>query len=224
MEEFGLVIFDCDGVLVDTKPIECEVVAQVMAGLGFHLTPEDVRRESAGTTDAEMWQKFELLYHCEIDATVRAKYWDLVTTAWRQRLQPIPGVQEVLEYLKRAGIPMCVASSGVPEQMEVTLDATGLAPYFGNAVFSTSQVARGKPAPDVFLFAAAAFSMPASRCAVVEDGIAGMVGGLAAGMTVFAYTPQLLPEIMLLDVGQFAQMKDLVGLLRAPSEKRISHP
>jgi HAD superfamily hydrolase (TIGR01509 family) len=187
---FDLVIFDCDGVLVDSEALDVEIVARLMDEQGVQMTPEDVVRLGQGMTDEDMWAKLESEFGLEITPTVRQRHWDLTLEAFRDVLRPIPGVERAVQSLVAAGMPICVASSGKLEKMNVTLAVTGLAGYFERHIFSATQVPHGKPAPDLFLFAAQSMGADPSHCVVIEDSRNGVLAGLAAGMTVFAYRPE----------------------------------
>jgi HAD superfamily hydrolase (TIGR01509 family) len=123
----------------------------------------------------------------ELPPDFEQRYNDGVFAGFRTSLQPIAGVGAVLDLLDDRGVPYCVASSGIPERIDLTLTIVGFRHRFGSRVFSVADVARGKPAPDLFLLASAKCTTPPGRCVVVEDSPAGVVAGKAAGMAVVGY-------------------------------------
>jgi HAD superfamily hydrolase (TIGR01509 family) len=181
---FDLVIFDCDGVLVDSEALACVVHADVLTQHGYPITADQVHerflgrsaREARFEVEAEMGRALPDDYTAQLRATI-----DRVFDA---KLQPIPHIAETLAQLTK---PICVASSGTPTRIRSSLTTTGLLARFDPHLFSALQVDRGKPAPDLFLFAAAQMGVAPERCVVIEDSIPGVTAGVAAGMTVFGY-------------------------------------
>ncbi|MFO1210841.1 MAG: HAD-IA family hydrolase [Amaricoccus sp.] len=215
-----LVIFDCDGVLVDSEPIAMRLLIETIAGAGLTLDPEQAHELLLGKSLASMRAILARDFGLELsDAALDAMRHRLFA-AFRAELEPIPGIAAALDALPCA---FCVASSSQPERIEVSLTATGLWPRFRSRVFSATMVKRGKPAPDLFLFAADSLGYPASACLVVEDSPAGIAAAKAAGMRVIAFTggshatsaahrariAALDPDALLAD------MRDLPALLRA---------
>jgi HAD superfamily hydrolase (TIGR01509 family) len=181
----GLVIFDCDGVLVDSEPIAMRLLIETIAGAGLALDPGQAQGLLLGKSLASMRailaRDFGLVLS---DAALEAMRHRLYA-AFRAELRPIPGIAAVLDALPAA---CCVASSSQPERIEVSLTATGLWPRFAGHVFSATMVARGKPAPDLFLFAAGSMGYAPGACLVVEDSPAGVTAAQSAGMRVVAFT------------------------------------
>ena len=182
MGRFDLVIFDCDGVLVDSERLAVRTEAQILSDLGWPLTEADIVERFVGRSAAHMQHEIErhLGRSIDWDAEFERRYRDV----FERELIAVPGIVEALDAIVT---PTCVASSGSQEKMRFTLGRTGLLDRFDGRIFSVDQVARGKPAPDVFLFAADCMGAPPYRCAVVEDSVAGVTAGLAAGMAVFAF-------------------------------------
>lgn len=214
-----LLIFDCDGVLVDSEPIAARVASQVMVELGFPVTAEKLMSDYAGLSAASVTRALEYAHNrtapIGIDDLRREKIMWALTT----ELLPIPGILSALESLP---LPMCVASSSHPERIELSLRVTGLAPLFGANVFNSSMVVRGKPAPDLFLYAAERMGFPPERCVVVEDSVAGVQAGRAANMHVLGFCGgghcRLGHAERLMAAGAdqvFSSMTDLRRLLRA---------
>ena len=187
MTTFDLVIFDCDGVLVDTETINNEVISQLLKEAGLEMSPDEVARRTTGLAYSEMWEMFEDEVPGSLPADIEEQQLTMESERFRKELLPIPGAVETVRCLGAAGMPMCVASNGTREKMVVTLEVTGLAGYFGDKFFGVNQVAHGKPAPDIYLLAAQKMEVSPSRCVVIEDSYPGAQAGLAAGMTVLGY-------------------------------------
>lgn len=180
-----LIIFDCDGVIADSEVLSAEVLIDQLALLGIPVTFDEVRRDFVGrsfpTVAATIRARFDRPLPADFEATYRARLLDRFT----QGLRPTPGIGAVLAALDR---PACVATSSSPARVARTLDLLGLAGIFGPHVFTASQVAHGKPAPDLFLFAADWMGTPPDRCLVIEDSQPGLQAARAAGMRVLHYT------------------------------------
>jgi HAD superfamily hydrolase (TIGR01509 family) len=212
---FDLVIFDCDGVLVDSESVDDGVVARLMSSLGASITPADVNRLTRGMADREMWPLLAREYGIEIPPEFPERYEREALAAFETSLQAMEGVHDVLQALVDAGTPICVASSGSHEKMDVTLRVTDLARFFAGHIFSATQVSNGKPAPDLFLLAAAQMGADPSRCAVIEDSHNGCKAGVAAGMTTFGYLPAECGDARIgaLPIQTFGAMRELPALL-----------
>jgi len=185
-----LIIFDCDGVLVDSEPIANRLLAQMLRELGLDLTQEQIFEKFVGFSMAYVMRTIESMLGRAPPATFLRDLQVRTFEAFRSELRAMPGIEDALD---RLHVPFCVASSGDHEKMRTTLGITGLWSRFAGRIFSVTQVARGKPAPDVYLFAAKQLGADRSRCVVVEDTPPGVQAGVAAGMTVFgfcAHTPQ----------------------------------
>jgi len=174
-----LVIFDSDGVLVDSEPIASRILAEALTELGFPLTPEQAIERYTGIAMSAVLARIEAEWGRPLPDDFRATLRERDFSAFRAQLQPVPGVREMLEQLRHA---RCVASSGTPEKLRVTLGVTGLLPCFEPHIFSAEMVSRGKPAPDLFLFAARQMGFRPENCTVVEDSVAGIRAACAAGM------------------------------------------
>ncbi len=212
---YDLVIFDCDGVLVDSEGLSENVIIRLMAEIGVDMTPDDVHRLSHGLSDRDMWLLFEREYRVSIPNELIARFDQEELVVMRAELEATNGVEAVVRSLFERGQPICVASSGTKAKMSVTLAVTGLEPYFRGNIFSASQVERGKPAPDLFLFAAESMAENAESCVVIEDSRNGVLAGLAAGMTVFGFTPDTSPALLDdLGIQLFPNMSELPALLR----------
>jgi HAD superfamily hydrolase (TIGR01509 family) len=179
-----LVIFDCDGVLVDSERLSIEVDRQVLAEVGWHLSTDEIVERFVGRSHEYFLTQVEAHLGGPVpdgwDEACEARY----RKAYREHLQPVPGVVDALDQITAQ---TCVASSGSHDKMRVTLGVTGLWDRFAGRIYSASEVARGKPEPDLFLHAAAQQGRSPSGCIVVEDSPFGVKAALAAGMGVVAY-------------------------------------
>jgi HAD superfamily hydrolase (TIGR01509 family) len=207
-----LIIFDCDGVLVDSERLALRVNVQLGQELGWPMAEQEIvdrflgrsgravhgqLAERLGTEVADRWER---LFLARLDALLDTE------------LTEVPGVTETLDALT---LPGCIASSGSHAKMRRTLGVTGLYPRFASRIFSSSEVSRGKPAPDLFLHAAARLGVPAERCAVIEDSQYGVRAARAAGMRSFGFSGGLTPAAWLAgpDTVVFDDMRKLPQLL-----------
>lgn len=219
MTTFDLVIFDCDGVLVDTETINNEVISLLLKNAGLEMSPGEVAERTTGLAYSRMWEMFEDEVPGSLPADIEEQQLNLEVERFRKKLLPIPGAAEIVSYLAASEIPICVASNGVREKMEVTLEVTGLIGYFGDKFFGVNQVAHGKPAPDIYLLAAQRMGVAPSRCVVIEDSYPGSQAGLAAGMTVLGYCPdEDIWGLAGLGIQIFSDMNALPELLGAKQD------
>lgn len=189
-----LVIFDCDGVLVDSEKLAVMVEVEILGDLGWEITPEEIVRRFLGISDDDYVRQIEEHLGRRLPDGWLEEMAPRYSEAFERELTAVDGIVEVLDALDAAGIATCVASSGTHEKMQHTLGLTCLADRFDGRVFSATEVAHGKPAPDLFLHAAARMGgIEPRRCAVVEDSPAGVQAGLAAGMRTLAYASGLVP-------------------------------
>jgi HAD superfamily hydrolase (TIGR01509 family) len=182
---FALVIFDCDGVLVDSEPIINRAHAQVLAACGYPLTEDELVERFCGMSDAEMLGIIEREWGRALPPAYAEHVGAMIEEGFGQSLMAIAGVAEALEALT---VPVCVASSSVPEQIRRKLELTGLLASFGESLFSATMVKRGKPAPDLFLYAAQRLATEPDCCFVIEDSPAGIDAAVAAGMTAIGFS------------------------------------
>ncbi|MEU2441367.1 HAD family hydrolase [Streptomyces rubradiris] len=211
---YDLVIFDNDGVLVDSEPLSNRLLAGYLTELGHPTSYEDSIRDYMGSamhrvhdlvlerTGRRLPEDFDDVFHARVFA------------AFERELRPVPGVTDVLEKLAADGVPYCVASSGSHERIRVGHRTTGLDRWFTEErIFSSEDVGRGKPAPDLFLYAAERMGVAPGRCVVVEDSPLGVQAAVAAGMDVYGFTAMTPPE-RLSGAGQlFTRMQELTDLL-----------
>lgn len=181
---FDLVIFDCDGVLVDSEVIACRVVAESLRDVGHIISAESVGDRFAGLRTNDIYAILEAEMGRPLPATFDADLKRRAVELFERELCAISGIETMLPLLATA---KCVASSSGPDNLAYKLRLTGLLGWFEPAVFSTALVAKGKPAPDIFLYAAAQMGAEPARCLVVEDSAPGITGAKAAGMTAFGF-------------------------------------
>ena len=183
-QKFDLIIFDCDGVLVDSEVISCRAHADVLSRHGYPITQQQVfdrflgrsTRQANMEVEAELGRALPDEFHMQLQDELFRKF--------EADLEAVPHIHGALDAITQA---VCVASSGSHPRMHVTLGRTQLRDRFAPNIFSATQVTNGKPAPDLFLFAAEQMNVAPERCLVVEDSVPGIAGGRAAGMAVLGF-------------------------------------
>jgi HAD superfamily hydrolase (TIGR01509 family) len=207
-----LVIFDCDGVLIDSERLAVKVDVEVLGQLGWPLTEAEVIERFVGRSDRDT------------KAAIEAKLGRRLAPDWLEPFKPryralfaaeLAPVEGIIEALEEIAVPTCVASSGTHDHLRYTLELTGLYDRFAGRIFSAEDVARGKPAPDLFLYAAERMAAVPARCIVVEDSRSGVAAARAAGMRVLAFAGGLSPAELLAGHGTvvFTDMRELPGLI-----------
>ena len=178
-----LVIFDCDGVLIDSEPVACEVLASTLRRYGINVDAAYVTKRFVGRAlnaliDDYAAEGTELpsSFRTDLDAALRRGF--------ERSLQPIPGIRHLLDELR---IPYCVASSSTLGRVTYSLELTGLSPYFQQRIFTAESVQRAKPWPDLFEYAAASMGVPTAQVLVIEDSVGGVEAARAAGMEVWGF-------------------------------------
>jgi len=179
-----LVIFDCDGVLVDSEPISNRILAEALTAIGLPTSTEDSVRDYMGRSWASCTAIVEERLGRELPPGFAAGYHSALFAAFERELEPVGGIEAALERIEES---TCVASSGAHDRIRRALGVTGLLARFDGRIFSATDVERGKPAPDLFLHAAARMGFEPGGCLVVEDAPAGVRAGVAAGMSVLGY-------------------------------------
>lgn len=223
----GLVIFDCDGVLVDSEPISIDVLIETVAARGVTIARDAAYRDFLGRTLKAVSGALDADYGVVMDQVALDEMRGLLYARYREALEPMAGIFEALEAID---MPRCVASSSVYERIELSLKLTGLYEAFAPDIYSAAMVERGKPAPDLFLFAAQKMGVDPADCVVIEDSPAGIEAAQAAGMTVFAFTggghvdpAGLKQKIAALEPDLvFDDLRLLPDLLRSVSSKKRS--
>ena len=211
---FDLVIFDCDGVLVDSERVANEVFARVLDEVcGLQFTLDEMFDTFVGHSRDQCLSKIEAIIGEPPPPELDRRYQQDINRALAESVAAIDGVEAVLEEL---ALPCCVASSGSHDKMRMTLGKTNLMRFFDGRIFSTSDVERGKPHPDIYLHAAQTMGVDnPARCLVIEDSPIGVTGAVAAGMKVFGFA-ELMPAPKLHASGAhqvFERMRDLPDLI-----------
>jgi HAD superfamily hydrolase (TIGR01509 family) len=188
MDGLELVIFDCDGVLVDSEVISNSVLARLLSDEGLPTTLAQARRDYQGLLLDEVVRGAEARLGRSLPAGWLERYERERTSAFREELQAVPGAARTVARIQAAGVAACVASQGKLEKTRLSLELTGLRPLFGErALFSAYSVPYGKPAPDLFLHAARTMGAEPAACVVVEDTPSGVAAAVAADMRVLGY-------------------------------------
>jgi HAD superfamily hydrolase (TIGR01509 family) len=210
----GLVIFDCDGVLVDSERQVAVVTSDYLEGLGLSLSAEDAAVLFKGLTNAEIEGLVESRLKAMLPEDFVAEMDQRLVDAMKLGITVVPGVGDAIDAIVAAGCGVCVGSNGSTEETDVKVDAAGFRKWFGGNVFSAHHVGRGKPAPDLFLFAASAMGFAPGDCVVIEDSATGVRAAIAAGMRVLGYAPEGDSQ-GLSDLGAevFVNMGDVAGLI-----------
>jgi HAD superfamily hydrolase (TIGR01509 family) len=188
------VVFDCDGVLVDSERLSNLVFAQVLTEAGLPTSYQDSVRLYLGRNTAECVAQVRQILGRPLPIDAVGEYERRCAEAFREELDPVPGVIDLLDALVSAEVPRCVASSGTPDEIALRLELTKLGHYFGDRVYSAVMVPHGKPAPDLFRYAADRLGADPARCVLIEDSPAGVRGGKAAGMAVIGLASLVHPD------------------------------
>jgi HAD superfamily hydrolase (TIGR01509 family) len=220
-EPLELVIFDCDGVLVESEPIAIRLDVELLAQFGMRLSEADVVARYVGRSPSVMRGEIEEHLGHPLPDDWQQAHEQRFTEAYEAELEPVSGITQALEQIPQA---TCVASSSEPESLIHKLKLTGLHDRFAGRIFSAVEVRNGKPAPDLFLYAAERMGIPPARCAVVEDSVYGVQAARAAGMEAFAYAGGVTSAEVLRgpQTTVFHDMRDLPALLRGFGAQRSS--
>lgn len=222
-EPIELVIFDCDGVLIDSERLAVRVDVVMFRELGWPISEAEVVEHFVGRSDRDTQAAIEAHLGRALPDDWHERFKPLYEAMFAAELTPVDGV---LEALDRITLPSCVASSGTHEYLRHMLELAGLYDRFAGRIFSADDVAQGKPAPDIFLHAAAQMSADPARCAAVEDSRSGVQAARAAGMRVLAYAGGLTPAELLEGPRTvvFDEMRDLPSLLGCRSAAESWRP
>ncbi|MRN39365.1 HAD family hydrolase [Neisseria sp. N95_16] len=208
MTAFKLAIFDCDGVLVDSERITCEVLTQCLAEQGLVMDSQEVWRLFVGKSIPKSMEMIGEMLGERPSESMWQEFAQRANAALKEDVEAVKNIEAALDALE---IPYCVASNGDFAKMNTTLGATGLLPRFQDKMFSATQVKAGKPAPDLFLLAAQTMGYAPQDCVVIEDSPTGVTAALAAGMTPFGYT-QWTPRETLQEAGALVLFDDMAQL------------
>jgi HAD superfamily hydrolase (TIGR01509 family) len=209
MEPFGLVIFDCDGVVVDSEILACTCLRGVLADYGVDVTLEEIFERFLGRSFSVVSEHFSRKTGEKMPEGFLFDYRNRLFDTFTVSLKPIPDVEQVLKALNQ---PYCLASSSDQERIRLTLSVTGLEHYFVDRVYNSAMVERGKPAPDLFLYAAERMHSVADRTLVIEDTVSGVRAGKAAGMTVWGFVG-----------GSHCAGRDVGSMLASAGADRVFH-
>ncbi|MFF4364441.1 HAD family hydrolase [Streptomyces sp. NPDC001604] len=211
---YDLVIFDNDGVLVDSEPISNRLLAAYLTELGHQTSYEDSLRDYMGSAMHRIHDLIEERTGQRLPEDFDDVFHARVFEAFERELEPVAGAVGVVEKLAADGVPYCVASSGSHERIRVGHRKTGLYRWFDDGrVFSSQDVGRGKPAPDLFLYAAERMGVAPERCVVVEDSPLGVQAAVAAGMDVYGFTAMTPAERLVGATQLFSDLGELADLL-----------
>lgn len=208
-----LVIFDCDGVLVDSERLSVRIEVELLGELGWQIDEAEVVERFVGRSDAHMLSVIEERLGRSVPEFMPT-YRERLEGAFERELRAVDGVVDALDRIEGKGTATCVASSGTHDKMRVTLGLTGLWERFEGRIFSATQVAEGKPAPDLFLFAAESMGVAPPGCLVVEDSFFGVEAARAAGMRAVGYAGGITPAERLAGPGTVV-IDDMSALLPA---------
>ena len=211
---YDLVIFDNDGVLVDSEPISNRLLAAYLTELGHPTSYEDSLRDYMGAAMHRIHDLIEERTGQRLPDDFDDVFHARVFEAFERELEPVAGAVGVVEKLAAGGVPYCVASSGSHERIRVGHRKTGLDRWFDDGrIFSSQDVGRGKPAPDLFLYAAERMGVAPERCVVVEDSPLGVQAAVAAGMDVYGFTAMTPAERLDGATQLFSDLGELADLL-----------
>lgn len=184
MTDFDLVIFDCDGVLIDSEIISARMLVAELARLGLDINLTYVERNFLGRSYPVVMDVIRREFGLDLPADFETRYRENLLAVFREELKVVPHVHEVLAAMR---VPFCIATSSSPRRAEMSLALVGLSDLVAGRVYTSTMVQRGKPAPDLFLFAAQQMQADPARTLVIEDSLTGIRAGLAAGMTVWRF-------------------------------------
>ena len=227
MTEFDLVIFDCDGVLIDSEIISARMLVAELTRLGLDIDLTYVERNFLGRSYPVVMDVIRREFGLDLPADFETRYRENLLAVFQKDLKVVPHVHEVLTQI---GVPFCVATSSSPRRVEMSLKLVGLSALVGDRVYTSTLVARGKPAPDLFLYAAEKMGARPDRTLVIEDSLTGIRAGLSAGMTVWRFvggshlgphTPEepddARPQRRLFSFAEFYQLAPSLKSARQPA-------
>ena len=206
------IIFDCDGTLVDSEGITNQVIAEMAGELGIQMTGEEASAEFGGKTLDGVLYKMKEMSGKEIPDDWLPRLVQMVSDSWESKLRPVKGVREILEEME---VPVCVASNGEPTHVRHSLRLTKLYNFFGEKIFTASEVNAPKPSPEIFLYASKKMGFKPTECVVIEDSVTGVRAAVKANMKVYGIINNLFSENDLKNAGAipFKNMLELPKLL-----------
>jgi HAD superfamily hydrolase (TIGR01509 family) len=218
-----LVIFDCDGVLVETEAVSARVNRRILASMGWNVEPSEFARRFVGRSYGHFIAEIEHHLGARFDFDWEERYGHLHQEAYERELTAVPGIRKVLAQL---AFPFCVASNASHDHVRTVLEMTGLLPYFQGKIFSADDVGIGKPAPDLFLHAARNLGHRPSQCLVVEDSLVGVEAAVAARMPVVGYAGGLTAADALADLATWTigTMHDLPRVIGEHADSLLGSP
>ena len=209
--KYKCIIFDCDGVLVDSEAISAKIFREMIFELGFEIDFETVLAQITGTSMKENLKFFSEFIHGELPTGFETEFRKRSYEAFKTELQPIKGIREILDRIK---IPVGVASSGPVEKITSNLITTNLIPYFNDNIFSSYEIGSWKPEPEIYLHAVKKMGFQPGECAVIEDSEVGIKAAVAGGFDVFGFTHgKNKTAFKELGITVFSEMKELINLL-----------
>ena len=214
------IIFDCDGVLVDSEPLSMRADVEILNRAGIKITEAEAHRRFVGTTFQDMIKALEKEHSTKLPENLSDLKNARMNDMYRTELKLVRGVRDALEDIRNMGLSMSIASNGPKDRVKLALQLTGLLPYFKNAIVTYEDVPQGKPAPDMFLLAAKNAGTKADNCLVVEDSVTGVTAAVDAGCWTLGFTGTHEDEarhgVKLKDIGAeavFSKMADLSALV-----------
>lgn len=215
---FDAILFDCDGVLVDSEPLVNRLIWEMLNELGIHISQEDSIQRFLGKAIREELDAIAEMRGAPLPANWLSTFHARRNALLEAEVEAVPHIAHAIDVLSELGLPMAVASGADRTKVELQLNRTGLIEHFQPTdvrIFSATEVERSKPAPDVYLLAARSLGVSPSRCLVIEDSPTGVTAGHAAGMTVLAYAGRNAPGPLLAAgaTSTFTDMRDLPELL-----------
>jgi HAD superfamily hydrolase (TIGR01509 family) len=223
-KEISLIIFDCDGVLIDSEILVCRLTSEELTRLGYAISVDDVIARFAGTAEESMIAKIEHDWGQPVPPEYFPRIRARISDSYANELRAISGVLGTLRSLE---CDICVASSSYPEKLQLGLQSTGLLDCFDGNVVSAARVQSGKPAPDVFVYAAGWMRTPVANCLVVEDSVPGVRAARAAGMRVLGFVGgghcRQGQSARLLDAGAEAVIDEMSQLRNIVPEAFATH-
>ncbi|GAA4237093.1 HAD family hydrolase [Postechiella marina] len=211
MSKYKCIIFDCDGVLIDSETIAIGVMVDMANELGANIPKKGAVTKFKGKSFNLCMDAISKAINKPLPETFEADYRVRTFKAFRENIQPIDGIKDVLENIK---LPFCVASSGPENKIELNLEVTGLLPFFENKIFSCYTIQKWKPEPDVFLWAAKTMGFKPEECLVIEDSMSGVRAAKAGGFDVFGFTAHdYNNELKIEATNTFSNMNLLLGMI-----------